>query len=524
MFFFCACLEILICIRFQGPAVVSYPQPIGNLEESEPAGFSAERAIAVHKRLFPDRPHPFGSLENAVVRTGIVSLLEEQGWKVQSAVPGSAVSGNIVAHRSEQESLTTTPLVLASHYDSCPAGPGAGDAGSCVAAVIEAARLLTIKSETLRKPVWLLFTDGEEAGLLGAREFVKSHPLSRQLPIVLNFDARGTAGPVLMFETHNGNSQAISRLGNRLVRPRLTGSLFTTIYRYLPNGTDFTEFRDAGWRGFNFAIIDGAHRYHQSDDTLENLDRRSVQHLGETVLSVASAIAETDDDFSDQSEDAIFFDVLGLFVIHIPISWNRVIRFVLFFVSVQIYGRRLLRDRAGWSVVRVWLSMAVMLPLVSMLGWLVSQSIFGSMLLPRPFVAYGHWISLAMWGICLAVCCLVWHVTLRGIDQQTAWRSFWLAHAATCMVVSIYIPEFSHLLFIPGILAVFATLTIRNILLRTGIVTCLSALLLIPLDHLIAIALGPANGMLMFPVFALLAMPLLPAFALAPENNRIFPG
>jgi hypothetical protein len=44
-------------------------------------------------------------------------------------------------------------------------------------------------------------------------------------------------------------------------------------------------------------------------------------------------------------------------------------------------------------------------------------------------------------------------------------------------------------------------------------VACLCGVLLIPLHHLLAIALGPANGLLLFPAFSLLAMPLLPAFA-----------
>jgi hypothetical protein len=37
--------------------------------------------------------------------------------------------------------------------------------------------------------------------------------------------------------------------------------------------------------------------------------------------------------------------------------------------------------------------------------------------------------------------------------------------------------------------------------------------LLIPLHHLIAIALGPASGLMLLPAFSLLSMPLLPAFS-----------
>ena len=77
--------------------------------------------------------------------------------------------------------------------------------GGCVAAVIEAARGLIYTDTTfgpdLQRPIYLLFTDGEELGLLGAQQFVKRHPLSAKKPIVLNFDARGTSGPVVMYES-----------------------------------------------------------------------------------------------------------------------------------------------------------------------------------------------------------------------------------------------------------------------------------------------------------------------------------
>ena len=523
VFLFCAALEVYVCIQFQGPAPVEFFDKSAGVRNASNNRFSAERALEIHRRVFPDSPHPAGSVENAVVRAQIVQLLEEHGWLVDPAekspksekeAPATPAShGNIIARRPEQATMTTKPIVLASHFDSCPVGPGVGDAGICVAAVIEAGRLLTLDTRDLKHPVWLLLTDAEESGLQGARNFVKSHPLSRQQPLVLNFDARGNSGPVVMFETHAGNHQAIQQFINQLVRPKLTGSLFTAIYKSLPNGTDFTVFRDAGWQGFNFALIDGAQYYHRPDDTLENLDHRSVQHLGDTALGVGGAMARSDDALENPSEDAIFFDVLGLIVMHIPVSSGFPVRFALLFAAVQVYGRRLIKERQFRSVLRVWLTMALIVPLASGLGWLISRSIRGTILLPRPFVAHGHWLSLAMWFLCLGFCSLLAHSLLRRIHQRRVWDAFWLAHAATCMVVSIFIPEFSHLLSIPAALALVSTLLISNVLLRTLVVGCLSSILLIPLHHLLSIAVGPANGLILFPLFSLVIMPLLPAFA-----------
>ena len=51
----------------------------------------------------------------------------------------------------------------------------------------------------------MLITDGEEAGLLGARAFVNGHPWLDDIGLVLNFEARGNGGPVLLMQTGHEN-------------------------------------------------------------------------------------------------------------------------------------------------------------------------------------------------------------------------------------------------------------------------------------------------------------------------------
>lgn len=509
-------IELLVCFQYRGPAVVSERDADAFGATGVPA-FSAERALKIHQQVFDGTTHPAGSVQNDAVRGRLVRLLQEHGWHVE--VQSSQADGregdsplrlhNIVARRPEQTGLSVQPLVLATHYDSCRFGPGAGDAGGCVAAVVEAGRLLTLQSARLKRPVWLLFTDGEEAGLLGASEFVRSHPLSQQRPLVLNFDARGTSGPVVMYETHAGNSAAVDAWVNTTARPRVTGSLFTAIYRSMPNGTDFSVFQQAGWRGFNFAIIDGAHRYHQPDDTFANLDPHSVQHFGEHALKLSTLIASNAEDLAATKEDAVFFDVLGLFVLHFPVWWCLPIRFALLVISVQLYGRHVLRGDALKQSLRVWLTMLLIMTAAPIVGWILSASIRGTMLLPRPFVWYGHGLSFAMWCLSLLMALSIAHWMLRRIDQRIVWDAFWLGQATICMVVSMWAPEFSHLLSIPGGMAIMLTLTVRSIPLRTLLATVGAGIILIPVQHLLSIALGPAAGLLLVPAFVLISMPML---------------
>ena len=511
-------IELLVCVQHRGPAVVSERDAASLTAAGVPA-FSAASALKIHQQVFDGTVHPAGSAQNDAVRDRLVRLLEQHGWQVE--IQSAQVDGrkgdsplmlhNVIARRPEQVGLSPQPLILATHYDSCQFGPGAGDAGSCVAAVVEAGRLLTLQTDLLKRPVLLLFTDGEEAGLLGAIEFVRSHPVSRQRPLVLNFDARGTSGPVVMYQTHAGNSVAIDAWVNSLVRPRITGSLFTAVYRSMPNGTDFSVFQKAGWQGFNFAIIDGAHRYHQPDDTFANLDPRSVQHFGEHALRLSTLIASNTNDLAATKEDAVFFDVLGLFVVHYPVSWCLPIRFALLIVSMRLYGRHVLRREVLRQSLLVWLTMLMIVTAAPVVGWILSACIRSTMILPRPFVWYGHGLSFAMWCLSLLMAWNIGHWMLRRIDQRVVWDAFWLGQAMTCMFVSIWAPEFSHLLSIPGGMAIVLTLTVRSISLRTLLATAGAGIILIPVQHLLSIALGPSAALLLFPTFALIAMPMLPA-------------
>lgn len=509
-------IEVVACIQYRGPAVVSEMAADASTDAGTPK-FSVERALKIHQRLFDGSSHPADSAANDATRGRLVELLREHSWDVE--IQSVLVDGNdrhpslnlhnVVARRPEQVRLSLQPLVLATHYDSCRFGPGAGDAGGCVAAVVEAGRLLTLNPSRLKRPVWLLFTDGEEAGLLGAIEFVRSHPLSQQQPLVLNFDARGTSGPVIMYETHAGNASAVDEWVNSLQRPRIAGSLFTAVYRSMPNGTDFSVFQRAGWSGFNFAIIDGAQRYHQPDDTLANLDPRSVQHFGEHALKVSQKIASSGEDLNSTPENALFFDVLGFYVIHFPLWWCFPLRFALLFIAMQVYGRQVFRRDVLKHSLLVWLTMFLILAAAPVMGWILSACIRETWILPRPFVWYGHGLSFMMWCLSMLFTLGIGHWMLQRIDQRNIWNAFWLGQAATCMVVSIWAPEFSHLLSVPGVIAIMLTLTVRSIPLRTLLVTAGAGIIVIPVQHLLSIALGPADGRLLFPMFALIAMPML---------------
>ena len=278
-----------------------------------PSVFSAERAIGSVRR-FATRPHALGTPEDAEVRDGLMSELRSLGYdpQIQATLAisrESSVAGyvhNIVARIPGV--VHGKALMLAAHYDSVPTGPGAADDGASVAAILETVRALRA-SPRLRNDIIVLFTDGEEPGLLGAEGFVAGHPWGPDVGVVLNFDFRGNSGPILMFESSDGNGKLIEALGS--VPHPVANSLMYEIYRLLPNSTDMTVFKRAGLPGMNFAAIEQPFSYHTALDRPELLDRGTLQHEGETMLALARRFGDADLNVV-RADNRIYFDVPGL--------------------------------------------------------------------------------------------------------------------------------------------------------------------------------------------------------------------
>jgi len=139
--------------------------------------------------------------------------------------------------------------------------------------IIRALKAVPIQS---RHPVIALFTDGEEAGLLGAAAFVEDARWRARAGIVINVEARGSKGQSLLFQTSPGDAGLVD-LYARNVPHAATSSLYGEIYKFLPNDTDLTPFLGAGIAGYNFAFLGDVAHYHTALDTVANLDPRSLQ-------------------------------------------------------------------------------------------------------------------------------------------------------------------------------------------------------------------------------------------------------
>ncbi|MCP3771082.1 M20/M25/M40 family metallo-hydrolase [Streptomyces sp. MAR25Y5] len=325
---------------------VAPPDPLP--DDADPARFSAGRAEA-DLRVVAAEPHPLGSPRQEQVRNHLVSRLEELGARVDvetdqvttrawgSPYPVATVH-NIVATLPGRAPAEDGALLVVAHYDSAPGAPGAADDGAAVAAMLECLRALGTGDRPDRDVV-LLFTDGEELGALGARAYVRRHGVDG-VAAVLNWEARGSSGPSLMFEAGEGSARLVRAL-SETGAVTFANSLSYEVYRNMPNGSDFTAFRDAGTTGLNFAFIEGFHDYHDASDSVERLDRGSLQHHGETMLALTRLLADTPGTLRS-GHTAVYFDLFGRLLVDYPVRWASVLAAltVLAFAGSAVHGAR----------------------------------------------------------------------------------------------------------------------------------------------------------------------------------------
>ena len=314
---------VLMAAIWLGIAHVSV-QPVElNSTQSE---FSVVRAKPILDAIAA-QPHPVGTPENARVRDYLSGQLRALGLQVEIqegiGLSTKAIGRvhNIVARlpgSSKGEKSAGKALLLMAHYDTAPNSPGAADNGASVAAILETLRAVR-HGPPLANDLIVLLTDGEETGLLGAHLFAYQHPWRNQIGMLLNFEYRGNRGAFWMYETSYGNGKLIDGL-QQAVPQMHANSLLYEVYKFMPNSTDFTQFKRLGVPGLNFAAIDGHNAYHTQLDTPANLDLASWQDEGRIMLAVTRYFGGQDLR-QLHGRNHIYFDLPGLGLVSYASNW-----------------------------------------------------------------------------------------------------------------------------------------------------------------------------------------------------------
>lgn len=409
------------------------PSPV-----SAPAtAFSADRAMT-DVAAIAQRPHPTGSAEIVKVRDHLLARIGELGLEV-FVRPGegfyaSPRNGRALTVAAVQNIVAVLPgkdrelpaILVMSHYDSVHNSPGAADDATGTAAALEIARALQADGPHARDVIFL-FTDAEEVGLLGAEAFFARDPMLARVGLVVNMEARGDAGRAAMFQTGPGNG-ALMGVFARAAKGPSANSMASTVYEKMPNDTDFTHAVRKGLPGLNLAFIDDQLAYHTPLSRPDHLERGSLQHIGDQALPTIRALADATE-LPAKTENAIYSDVLGLFLVSYP----------------PVIGWVLLGLAGALIVFTAWRTLS----LGAATGWEIARGVAGLLLL-------------------VSTAALVLHLAGRLLSIDDIQRYYGL------------LTRFDHLLWGAGLLAIAAGLGVATAQARGArrIIPCVVALAL----------------------------------------------
>jgi peptidase M28-like protein len=220
---------------------------------------------------------------------------------------------------------------------------------------LEAARVLAARTER-RHTLFVLVTDGEEAGLMGAAALVTDRNVMDRLQAYINVEATGSSGTSMLFEAGPGNGWIVTPWARSAPHPRGV-SFAVEIYRRLPNDTDFSVLKRRGVPGLNFAAVGDSYPYHTARDTPERLSDDTLRRTGENTVQTAISLDALDLSARSAAEQT-FFDIGQV----AAVSWGPVTAWIIAALSL------------GFGLLAWFKALAASLRLVGLGRWILDAS------------------------------------------------------------------------------------------------------------------------------------------------------
>ncbi|NDD63289.1 MAG: M28 family peptidase [Acidobacteria bacterium] len=279
-------------------------------------GFEGERAFA-HVRAQVDLgPRPAGSAALEKTRSYLLTQLRSYGLKprLDEFAPltpkGRVKMKNIIVDIRGRQPES---IIIASHYDTKEFRDfrfvGANDGGSSTGVLLEIARVLAADKSDRRLTIQLVFFDGEEAFCREWSECLEGSDNtygSRHMAEQISRDGKaGLYKAMILLDMVGDRSLAIPREENS--SPWLVDAIWQTarelgFQRHFPGTThwmtdDHLPFLKAGIPAVDLIDFDYGDEtgsfWHTSQDTLDKIDPRSLQVVGDVVLRSLPRIEAT---------------------------------------------------------------------------------------------------------------------------------------------------------------------------------------------------------------------------------------
>jgi Zn-dependent M28 family amino/carboxypeptidase len=204
------------------------------------------------------------------------SLAPMTSWNIIGELPGEQSSNEFI--------------LLGSHYDGHDISQGAVDPASGVAAVLEAARVLTKHAAPLPRTIRFVAWGIEEIGLLGSNAYVETHADElKNMRFYLNMDAAGGDMP------KDINLHAWPELGETFSRYQKEMALDFAIGQNFHDASDHYPFLLAGSVTGGIEAVratrSGRGYGHTWYDTLDKVDQTNVRDAASLAARLALRIA-----------------------------------------------------------------------------------------------------------------------------------------------------------------------------------------------------------------------------------------
>ena len=348
--------------------VLTLPTP----KPADADGFSSARVVKDIEVISKERHSVAHPEARAKVREYLIGRLQQLGADTVQVFTYDSLVGpknkhveyvfdahNIVADFAPLTASEGKPaeLLLVAHYDSRYSQPfakdtvwsyGAADDGYGIGVILETVSQLLKNRTEWKQGVKVLFTDAEEAGMMGMTAIWENNKeVFENVGLMVNIDARGTWGPVLLFETCPGNEKVLDLYASASRYP-FTYSLTTVVYKFMPNFTDFTIVKDS-IPGLNFSNIADVNHYHTHLDNFTNISEKTIQHYGEQVLPLAEAYV-TGEEYADvnamkSEKDAVNFTIPALGLFNFSKIGYTIVNVAVFILFLLLFGIEGIRGR-----------------------------------------------------------------------------------------------------------------------------------------------------------------------------------
>ncbi|MEM8635163.1 MAG: M28 family peptidase [Pseudomonadota bacterium] len=417
-------LTLLLAMAYVFRGVLAQPPAV-----DPNSAFQTDRAFSTLERILGDEtPHPVDSDANDDVRDRLIFEIEALGFTpiVQDDFHCRSFRSQARCMRIQNIGFWVTDpgpnaVMVASHYDSVPAGPGASDDGAGFASSLEIATVL--KGREFARPLFVLITDGEEAGLMGASLFASEDPIANLIGAVVNMEARGVRGLSSLIQTSHPNERDIAALISETRLP-ISNSLNTDIYELLPNDTDMTEFLSLPIDAANLAYAGGISFYHTPGDNLANMDKRALFNLGANALAITEAFLN--DTSNEPEAKLIYADLMGTLLLVLPVWLGGAFLSLGVAIPIVLLVLGNLRSTIARGAIApalgIILGLLLTTGLTLLVGTIRAEKVFGT--------AYPIALR-TLHGSAMILSCLVsYAVIARGVPKSALYAGAWLWFSA----------------------------------------------------------------------------------------------